>query len=182
MWTIQPFPSCHNHLNKYLIQCSEVVTQIRRLNCVAMETGQQMGNLSQRDHSSEEAGWSYALYQHYYYIQCRSMSLLKWCWPLLTTQMVCHMEYMYKQPCISVKWTGVTIHNVKLIQYSTNSQRLRACKAMYIGWRVSSQNDPQQQWAAKADSEWKTFRLVISKKKTSMMQPIWTRFFSWRPP
>ena len=39
-----------------LIQCSEVVTQIRRLNCVAMETGQQMGDLSQRNHSSEAAG------------------------------------------------------------------------------------------------------------------------------
>ena len=38
-----------------LIQCTEVVTQIIRLNCVAMETGQQMGDLSQRDHS-EAAG------------------------------------------------------------------------------------------------------------------------------
>ena len=38
-----------------LIQRSEVVTQIRRLNCVAIETGQQMGDLSQRDHS-EAAG------------------------------------------------------------------------------------------------------------------------------
>ena len=40
-----------------LIQCSGVVTQIRRLNCVAIwRLGQQMGDLNQIDHSSEAAG------------------------------------------------------------------------------------------------------------------------------
>ena len=38
-----------------LIQCTEVVTQIRRLNCVAIETGQQMGDLKQNN-NSEAAG------------------------------------------------------------------------------------------------------------------------------